>query len=87
VTRVQSADHNEELTNRDSLTVVEETMATDPDASEWRLLQDYFAALSDHDPAQERQPVEAIFDAAIRRRFGDCIARSAQSSRSKEQSN
>jgi hypothetical protein len=60
-------------------------MATDPDASEWRLLQDYFAALSD--PAQERQPLEAIFDASIRRRFGDWIARGARKSRSKEQSN
>lgn len=67
--------------------VVEATMATDPDASEWRLLQDYFAALSDHDPAQEQQPVEAIFDASIRRRFGDWIARGARKSRSKEQSN
>jgi hypothetical protein len=28
-------------------------MATDPKASEWELLQGYFAALSDHDPAQE----------------------------------
>jgi hypothetical protein len=51
-------------------------MPTDPDASEWALLQDYFAALSDHDPTQERQPLDAIFDAATRRRFGDWIARS-----------
>jgi hypothetical protein len=55
-------------------------MATDPDASEWELLQGYFAALSDHDPTQERQPIEAIFDDQIRRRFGDWIARSVRKS-------
>jgi len=62
-------------------------MALDPDASEWGMLKDYFAALAEHDPAQEGQPVEALFDQQIRRRFGDWIARSARNSRSKEQSN
>lgn len=55
-------------------------MTTDPDASEWALLQDYFAALSNHDPAQKGQPLEAIFDVTTRRRFGDWIARSARNS-------
>jgi hypothetical protein len=54
-------------------------MARDPDASEWGMLKGYFAALADHDPAQERQPVEAVFDEQICRRFGDWIARSAGS--------
>jgi hypothetical protein len=66
---------------------MEATMALDPDASEWGMLKDYFAALAEHDPAQEGQPVEALFDQQIRRRFGDWIARSARNSRSKEQSN
>ena len=55
-------------------------MPPDPDASEWSRLKDYFAALADHDPAQEGQPVEAIFDQQIRRRFGDWISRSARNS-------
>jgi hypothetical protein len=67
--------------------VMEATMARDPDASEWGTLKGFFAALADHDPAQEGQPVEALFDDQIRRRFGDWIARSARNSRSKEQSN
>jgi len=63
---------------------MEATMSRDPDASEWRMLKDYFAALADHDPAQERQPVEAIFDEQIRRRFGDWIARSARNSNNRK---
>jgi hypothetical protein len=66
---------------------MEAIMARDPDASEWGMLKDYFAALADHDPAQEGQPVDALFDQQIRRRFGDWISRSARNSRSKEQSN
>lgn len=62
-------------------------MALDPDASEWGKLKDYFAALAEHDPAQEGQPVDALFDQQIRGRFGDWIARSARNSRCKEQSN
>jgi hypothetical protein len=68
----------------DGFMSMEATMAVDPDASEWKLLQDYFAALSDHDPAQEQQPLDAIFDASVRRRFGDWIARSAAKSRSRK---
>jgi hypothetical protein len=64
--------------------VMEATMARDPDASEWGMLKGYFAALADHDPAQERQPVEAIFDEQIRRRFGDWISRSARNSNNRK---
>ena len=69
---------------RNALMVMEATMSRDPDASEWRMLKDYFAALADHDPAQEGQPVDALFNQQIRRRFGDWISRSARNSRSKE---
>jgi hypothetical protein len=31
--------------------LMEATMALDPDASEWGMLEGYFAALADHDPA------------------------------------
>lgn len=64
--------------------VMEATMARDPDASEWGMLKDYFVALADHDPAQEGQPVEAIFDQQIRRRFGDWIARSVRNSNNRK---
>ena len=69
---------------RNLFNVMEATMARDPDASELGLLKDYFAALADHDPAQEGQPVEAIFDQQIRRRFGDWIARSVRNSNNRK---
>ena len=63
---------------RNTFNVMEATMACDPDASEWATLKGYFAVLADHDPAQECQPIEAIFDDQIRRRFGEWIARTAR---------